>query len=87
MRRSRPANASRRGKAELLATKNLAGVYEDLKETVLRAARDGEPIHEVEKAVWEQLLRLGREALTQIFTLLGNGATQCKCGGRDSSDS
>jgi hypothetical protein len=58
---------------EVLATKNLASVYEDLKQTVLRAARVSQPIHEVEKAIWEQLLRLGREALAQVFALLGNG--------------
>src|ERR1700752_2403144 len=58
---------------DALATKNLSAVYEDLKATVLRAVRENQPIHEVEKAVWEQLLRLGREALTQVFALLGNG--------------
>jgi hypothetical protein len=59
--------------AEVLATKNLASVYEDLKQTVLRAVRVSQRIHEVEKAIWEQLLRLGREALAQVFALLGNG--------------
>jgi len=56
-----------------LATQNLTAVYEDLKTTVLRAAQQQQPIHEVEKAVWEQLLRLGRAALAQLFALLGNG--------------
>jgi hypothetical protein len=59
--------------AEVLANKNLAAVYEDLKQAVLRAARDSQPLHEVEKALWEQLLRLGREALAQVLALLGNG--------------
>jgi hypothetical protein len=57
----------------VLAMENLASVYEDLKDTVFRAVRENQPIHEMEKAVWEQLLRLGREAMTQIFALLGNG--------------
>ena len=58
---------------DVLATGNLSSVYEDLKDSVLRAVRENQPIHEVEKAIWEQLLRLGREALTQVFALLGNG--------------
>ena len=58
---------------DALATENRSSVYEDLKDTVLRAVRESPSIHEVEKAIWEQLLRLGREALTQIFALLGNG--------------
>jgi hypothetical protein len=58
---------------DVLATENLSPVYEELKDTVLRAVRESQPIHEVEKAIWEQLLRLGREALTQVFALLGNG--------------
>lgn len=57
----------------VLAAENLSSVYEDLKDTVFRAVRENQPIHEVEKAVWQQLLRLGREALTQVFALLGNG--------------
>ena len=56
-----------------LAMENLGSVYEDLKLTVFRAVRENQPIHEIEKAVWEQLLRLGRETLTQVFALLGNG--------------
>jgi hypothetical protein len=58
---------------DVLATENLAAVYDDLKDTVLRAVRENLPLHEVEKTVWQQLLRLGREALTQVFRLLGNG--------------
>ena len=58
---------------EVLATEKLSALYENLKDTVVRAVREGLPLHEVEKAIWEQLLRLGREALTQVFTLLGNG--------------
>jgi hypothetical protein len=58
---------------DALATENLAAVYDDLKDTVLRTVRENLPLHEVEKTVWQQLLRLGREALTQVFRLLGNG--------------
>ena len=55
------------------ATKNLSAVYADREATGVRAVRENQPLHEVEKAVWEQLLRLGRQALTQVFALLGNG--------------
>jgi hypothetical protein len=58
---------------EVLQSENLSSVYEDLKQVVLRAVHENQPIHETEKAVWEQLLRLGREALAQVFALLGNG--------------
>ena len=58
---------------DALAMENLASVFQDLKEMVVRAVRENQPIHEMEKAVWEQLLRLGRQALAHIFALLGNG--------------
>src|ERR1700739_2686510 len=58
---------------DVLETENLSSVSEDMKDTVFRAVRENQPIHEVEKAIWEQLLRLGREALSQVFHLLGNG--------------
>ena len=47
-----------------------------LKEMVLRvrsAACDGTPVHEVEKIVWQQVLRLGWTLLQQFFGLLGSG--------------
>lgn len=58
---------------DVLAMENLGAVYEELKATVSRAVRENQPMHEIEKAVWKQLLRLGRQALTQVFALLGNG--------------
>lgn len=58
---------------DALALENLSSVYQDRKDAVFRAVRENQPIHEMEKAVWEQLLRLGREALAQILRLLGNG--------------
>src|SRR5262249_22749941 len=44
-----------------------------LKVAVARAARENQPVHEVEKTIWEQLQRIGHEALAQVFALLGNG--------------
>jgi hypothetical protein len=58
---------------DLLASENLTAVFDDLKNAVVQAVRLCQPMHEVEKAVWKELLRLGREALTLFLRLLGNG--------------
>src|SRR5204863_9766483 len=46
---------------------------DDLKSAITRAVRENQPVHEVEKALWQQVKRLGRQALAQVFALLGNG--------------
>lgn len=38
-----------------------------------QAARDGTPLHEVERAVWRQVLAIGRLALGHFFDSLGDG--------------
>ena len=58
---------------DVLRTENLSAVFEELKEVVFRAVHEDQRIDEVEQAVWEQVLRMGREALGQVFALLGNG--------------
>jgi hypothetical protein len=40
---------------------------------IQQAAQDGTPVHEVERAIWQQVLRIGRQALQQFFTLHGSG--------------
>jgi len=45
----------------------------DLRNLVYQAAHDGTAAHEVERAVWERVLRLGRQALQLFFTLQGSG--------------
>jgi hypothetical protein len=45
----------------------------DLRTLVLQAAQDGTAVHEVERAVWHQVLRIGRQALQLFFTLHGSG--------------
>jgi hypothetical protein len=52
---------------------DLAAAFDDLKQVVLRAVRQGQPVHEVEQALWHQLRRLGYQALAQFFALLGSG--------------
>jgi hypothetical protein len=58
---------------QVLKSEKLDSVFEDLKGVVLRAVRDQLPLHEMEKALWREVLRLGHEALAQVFALLGNG--------------
>jgi len=45
----------------------------DLRALVHQAAHDGTAVHEVERAIWEQVLRIGRQTLQLFFTLLGSG--------------
>lgn len=44
-----------------------------LQHQVQQAAQTGTPVHELERAIWQQVLRLGFLALQQLFTLLGTG--------------
>ena len=52
---------------------DLLPLFCELRDLVCQAAHDGQPVHEVEKAVWEQVLHIGRQALAQFFALLGTG--------------
>jgi len=45
----------------------------DLRTLVLQAAQSGTAVHEVERALWHQVLRIGRQALQLFFTLHGSG--------------
>ena len=58
---------------QVLKSENLDRVYADLKKTVLDSVRENLPVHEIEKALWQEVRRLGHEALAQVFALLGNG--------------
>jgi hypothetical protein len=52
---------------------DLLPLFWELRERVCHAAHAGVPVHEMEKAVWQQVLRIGRQALGQFFALLGTG--------------
>jgi hypothetical protein len=52
---------------------DLLPVFCELRDLVVQAARKGQAVHEVEKAIWEQVLRIGRQALGQFFQLVGSG--------------
>src|ERR1041385_5554203 len=58
---------------DVLETEKLSSVFEEMQELVFRAAREKQPVHAVEKAIWEQMLLLGHQLLGQFFTLSGSG--------------
>lgn len=45
----------------------------DLRTLVHQVAHDGTAVHEVERAIWDQVLRIGRQALQLFFALHGSG--------------
>jgi hypothetical protein len=47
--------------------------FAQLQTLVQQAAHDGTAVHDVERALWEQILRIGRLSLQQFFTLVGSG--------------
>src|SRR2546421_8030832 len=57
----------------VLKSENLDLVFEDLKKAIVGAIRENQPVHEMEKVLWQQVKRIGRQALAQVFALLGNG--------------
>jgi len=46
---------------------------EDIKEYVITAAQEGQPAHEVELALWQRVLQVGRQALGFYFAVQGTG--------------
>src|SRR5438477_10482965 len=59
--------------ADDILNPELCDSLEALQALVLKAAGDGTPLHEFERAVWQQVLRIGHHALTSLFALLGDG--------------
>jgi hypothetical protein len=45
----------------------------EMEQFIHQAAQDGTAVHEVELAVWERVLKLGRQVLRQFFSMLGTG--------------
>jgi hypothetical protein len=52
---------------------SLAQTVTQLQAFVQQAAQQGTPVHEVERGLWQQLLRLGQQLLTDFFTQVGTG--------------
>jgi hypothetical protein len=51
----------------------LADALAALQRLVHQAAKDGTPLHEVERLIWERILLLGRQSLRLFLDLLGQG--------------
>jgi hypothetical protein len=52
---------------------DLLGLLDEMRTRVHEAAQNGTPVHEVERAVWKQVLHLGHLLLKRFFALLGTG--------------
>jgi hypothetical protein len=53
--------------------RDLLPLLEEMRERVLQAAQDGEPVHKVEELIWQKVLQIGRGALGLFLSLQGNG--------------
>lgn len=58
---------------EVLKSENLTELLNGLHRLIHEAARQGTAIHEVERAIWQEVLRIGRQCLGQFLALQGNG--------------
>jgi hypothetical protein len=58
---------------EVLKSENLEQQFADLQAFVHQAATDGQAAHEVERGLWDRLLRVGHECLGLFFRLQGSG--------------
>ncbi len=67
MKMTQDTDVLKEDNAELLA------ILKEMLTAVREAAHQGTAIHEVERAVWQQVLLIGRAALSQFLTLLGPG--------------
>ncbi len=58
---------------DVLKSENLQHQFEEMQEFVRQSARQGQPIHEVERGLWGRLRQLGHGLLTQFLRLQGDG--------------
>lgn len=56
-----------------LKTETLVSLVAEMTDRLVQAAQDGDALHQVERSLWEQLLRMGREALGQFLAMVGSG--------------
>jgi len=57
----------------VLKSETLQQQFAELQESVWAAAKEGRPIHEVERALWRRLRQMGHEALGEFLRLQGDG--------------
>jgi hypothetical protein len=58
---------------DVLKGEKLQQQLAELQAFVRQAARNGQPVHEVERGLWGRLLQMGHEALGQFLCLQGDG--------------
>jgi hypothetical protein len=59
--------------AHAIKNENLQTLVGELLDQIRQAAQRGDPLHEVEKNLWQMALRIGRNALGLFFQLAGTG--------------
>jgi hypothetical protein len=52
---------------------DLVAILQEMLGAVREAAQNGTPVHEVERTVWRQVLRMGHATLKQFFASVGTG--------------
>lgn len=58
---------------DVLKTEKLQQQFAEMQEFVRQAARDAQPIHEVERGLWRRVRELGHELMNQFLRLQGDG--------------
>ncbi len=58
---------------EVLKSESLTELLNELQGFIHDSVRNGTAIHEVERTVWQEVLRIGRHCLGQFLALHGNG--------------
>jgi hypothetical protein len=58
---------------DVLKRENLTELLNGLQSLIRDAAQQGTAIHEVERVIWQEVLRIGRHCLGQFLALQGNG--------------
>src|SRR5579871_4015462 len=59
--------------ADVLKSEKLEQQLLEMQQFVHTAARDGQPLHEVERGLWRRVRQLGHECLAQFLHLQGDG--------------
>lgn len=58
---------------DVLKSEKLEQQFAQMQEFIRVGAKEGRPIHEVERGLWRQLLQLGHECLSEFLRLQGDG--------------
>lgn len=58
---------------DVLKSEKLDQQFQEMQDFIRLAAREGQPIHEVEDGLWRRVRQMGHEALAQFLRLQGDG--------------